>query len=212
MLQILNPTQTRALISFAPNRPLHDAVVQLPQLTSYDLLLQILACGVCAADLKIYRGELAPPQWPIVLGQQIVGIVLAVGHDVDRAFLGSCVGIPWRGSGCGSCRFCAKHLAQLCTNPLSNEPHHFGGFADYTVVDCRCAIPINPNANPVEIAPLLSAANLTRVTNESFPSLISEQINRETITTLPLGRAQEALELLERDDFKEAIVLLPGGE
>jgi D-arabinose 1-dehydrogenase-like Zn-dependent alcohol dehydrogenase len=203
------PTQTRALICFAPNRPLHDAVVHLPRLTSHDLLLQVLACGVCRADLKIHLGELVPPQLPIVLGQQIVGLVLAVGRDVRQDLLNSCVGIPWCGLGCGSCRFCVNQLAQLCLNPQTIEPYPFGGFADYTVVDSRFAIPLDRNANPVEVVPLLHTANPNPSDGELFLSPTRNLERVAAITVLPLGRAEDALELIARSDLDRSVVLVP---
>ena len=43
------------------------------------LLIRVLACGVCRTDLHIADGELARPKLPLVLGHEIVGEVAALG-------------------------------------------------------------------------------------------------------------------------------------
>lgn len=149
--------QTRALIAFAPHHPLQDAIVQLPRLTPHDLLIRVEACGVCRTDLHIYLGELRPPQWPVVLGHQIVGEVIETGAEADPALIGTRVGIPWLGSVCGTCRYCTGHQENLCPNAQFTGFHRYGGFADYAVADARFAFPLDPHADPTHLAPLLCA-------------------------------------------------------
>jgi hypothetical protein len=111
--------------------------------------------------------------------------------------------------GCGSCRFCVNQLAQLCLNPQSIEPYPFGGFADYTVVDSRFAIPLDRNANPVEVVPLLRTANPNPSAGELFLSHTRNLERVAAITVLPLGRAEDALELIARSDLDRSVVLVP---
>ena len=71
-----------------------------------DVLVKVLACGVCRTDLHVVDGELAEPAIPIVPGHEIVGRVEAVGHGVTTCAPGDRVGIPWLGWSCGTCDFC----------------------------------------------------------------------------------------------------------
>src|SRR5688572_5240904 len=47
----------------------------LPALGEYDVLLKVLACGVCRTDLHIIDGELAPRREAVVPGHEVVGQV-----------------------------------------------------------------------------------------------------------------------------------------
>ena len=58
------------------------------------VLLRVLACGVCRTDLHIVDGELTKPKLPLVLGHQLVGEVL---EEAERFAAGDRVGVPWLG-------------------------------------------------------------------------------------------------------------------
>ena len=66
-----------------------------------DVLVKVLACGVCRTDLHVIDGELPNATIPIVPGHEIVGRVEAVGRDVTTHAPGDRVGIPWLGWSCG---------------------------------------------------------------------------------------------------------------
>jgi len=81
----------------------------LPVLGPNQLLVKVLACGVCRTDLHVVDGELPNPAIPIVPGHEIVGLVEAVGSGVTMLSPGTRVGIPWLGWACGVCEFCLFH-------------------------------------------------------------------------------------------------------
>jgi propanol-preferring alcohol dehydrogenase len=151
------PRLTRALVAFAPRKPLQDSVLQLPDVTPLDIVVRVLACGVCRTDVHIFKGELSPPSWPVVLGHQIVGEVVEVGNAVPPDRVGQRVGIPWVGSVCGACRYCTSGQENLCPNAQFTGFHRFGGFSQYVVADSRFAFPLDANTQPVMLAPLLCA-------------------------------------------------------
>jgi propanol-preferring alcohol dehydrogenase len=77
-----------------------------------ELLMEVLACGVCRTDLHIARGELGPHKHNLIPGHQIVGRVV---ESPSRPELeGQRVGVSWLASVDGSCSYCRSHRENLC--------------------------------------------------------------------------------------------------
>lgn len=49
--------------------------IPVPKPSEHQVLLKVLACGVCRTDLHIVDAELDQPKVPLVLGHQIVGTI-----------------------------------------------------------------------------------------------------------------------------------------
>ena len=60
---------------------LDAARIPVPQPVGDDLVVDVIACGVCRTDLHVIDGELAPHRSPVVPGPQVVGRVAATGPD-----------------------------------------------------------------------------------------------------------------------------------
>src|SRR5690242_13751406 len=104
----------RAMVLAHPRTPLVlDAHVP-PRLAAGQVLMRVLACGVCRTDLHIVDGELDQPKLPLVLGHEIVGRVEAVHSTVTRLRVGDRVGVPWLGWTDRTCRFCLRGQENLC--------------------------------------------------------------------------------------------------
>ncbi|QFP64503.1 zinc-dependent alcohol dehydrogenase family protein [Brucella anthropi] len=121
------------------------------------IMLKIEACAVCRTDLHVVDGELDHPKLPLVPGHEIVGIVEAVGQGGDTSRLGRRVGVPWLGHTCGACPYCRSGAENLCDAPLFTGYTRDGGFATHTVADVSFAFDLDPEADPVALAPLLCA-------------------------------------------------------
>ena len=79
-----------------------DVPIALPG----EILVRVLACGVCRTDLHIVDGELPPRELPVVPGHEVVGVVEVAGDGVERFAVGDRVGVPWLGYTCGECEAC----------------------------------------------------------------------------------------------------------
>ena len=90
----------------------------LPALGDYDLLVKVLACGVCRTDLHVIDGELAPHRPAVVPGHEVVGRVVALGSRTVRYAVGDRVGIPWLGATCGRCPYCADRRENRPRPPI----------------------------------------------------------------------------------------------
>src|SRR5215472_13012695 len=87
----------RAMVLAQPRTPLVLETRVPPGLETGQVLIRVLACGVCRTDLHIVDGELNQPKLPLVLGHEIVGRVEAVHPAVTRLRVGDRVGVPWLG-------------------------------------------------------------------------------------------------------------------
>jgi len=102
-------------------------------------------------------GELAEAKRPIIPGHEIVGTVAEIGAGVEHVAVGSRVGVPWLGSTCGRCRYCAAGRENLCDAARFTGYHIDGGYAEYTVADARYCLAIPEAYDDAGAAPLLCA-------------------------------------------------------
>jgi D-arabinose 1-dehydrogenase-like Zn-dependent alcohol dehydrogenase len=128
--------------------------VSVPRLAAGEVLLKVLAAGVCHTELQLQDGTLNPGVWPITPGHEIVGEV-SVG---PAELVGSRV-LVYYGRPCGECSFCLAGQEQVCPNAgpqpgLSAD----GGFAELVRVPADCLVPLPRELDPVAAAPLGCAA------------------------------------------------------
>lgn len=146
-----------AMLLEEPQSPLRWTECSRPVPGPDQVLLRVRACGVCRTDLHVLDGELTQLKRPLILGHEIVGIVEAVGHRVERFQLGDRVGVPWLGRTCGECRFCRRGQENLCEAARFTGYQLDGGYAEFTVADQRFCFSIPNTFSDAEAAPLLCA-------------------------------------------------------
>jgi propanol-preferring alcohol dehydrogenase len=122
-----------------------------------EVLVRVIACGVCRTDLHIVEGDLPLVRSPVVPGHQVVGRVEAMGSQARRFRAGDRVGIAWLRRTCGTCEACRRGRENLCERSEFTGYHADGGFADYAVVPESFAYALPPVFGDAEAAPLLCA-------------------------------------------------------
>jgi len=127
--------------------PLRLVERAMPEPQPGQLLVRVLACGVCRTDLHLLDGEVEVPQLPRVLGHQIVG----------EAADGRIVGIPWLAWTCGVCQYCTSGRENLCPQARFTGRDVDGGFAEWAVADERFCFDIAGGYPALQAAPLLCA-------------------------------------------------------
>jgi propanol-preferring alcohol dehydrogenase len=137
--------------------PLEWTEVPDPRPEPTELLLRVLACGVCRTDLHLVDGELPNARLPVIPGHEIVGTVVGRGTGVDRFRIGDRVGVPWLGWTCGTCGFCTSGRENLCDSARFTGCQIDGGYAEMTVADERYCFPIAGHYSDAAAAPLLCA-------------------------------------------------------
>ena len=137
------------------DRPLKIEEVPIPTPAPGQVLLRVLACGVCRTDLHIYEGDLPLVHNPLILGHQIVGEVIE--GDTPKLTKGTRVGVSWIGGTDGTCSFCLRHEENLCDNPTFTGYTVNGGYAEYALVRSDFIYPLPPALDNTHVAPLLCA-------------------------------------------------------
>ena len=163
------------------NRPLLVTDVDIDPPRQGEVMVRMVAGGVCHSDLHAIHGDLAAPL-PVVPGHEGAGIVEKVGPGVRSVVPGDHVLLLWRAS-CGKCYFCSRGRPALCdlgsrirwSGKLGDgtarfhwqgqEVNHFGGvssFAEYSVLVEEAVIKI-PNDISLVKAALVGCAVMTGV-------------------------------------------------
>jgi propanol-preferring alcohol dehydrogenase len=137
----------RAMVLERAGQPLRLVEREIPDAGPGQLLVRVLACGVCRTDLHLVDGEVSISELPRVLGHQIVG----------EATDGRLVGIPWLGWTCGECGYCRSGRENLCPRARFTGRDIDGGYAEYAVADERFCFAIPDGYAALQAAPLLCA-------------------------------------------------------
>ena len=151
------PATMIAMRLLGPGRALEPGVVAVPEPSPSQVLLEVLACGVCRTDLHVLDGELPGLRYPVTPGHEIVGRVVAVGSAVTRVALGQRVGVPWLAHTCGECEPCRLGLENLCQRADFTGYTVPGGYAEYVAADARYCLEIPEQYSDAAAAPLLCA-------------------------------------------------------
>lgn len=122
-----------------------------------ELLVKVLACGVCRTDLHVADGDLPPHRSTVVPGHEIVGEVVAAGDEVDAFEPGRLVGAAWLRRTCGTCSWCTSGRENLCHSSTYTGWDADGGYAEMVTVPAAFAYALPSDADPVSTAPLLCA-------------------------------------------------------
>ena len=156
-VQLSDSESYNAMVLTAPRAALEDMKRAIPSPGAGELLIRILACGVCRTDLHIVDGELTSPKLPLVPGHEIIGKVEQAGEATDRFQSGDRVGVGWLGFTCGECAYCLAGQENLCDNALFTGYTVDGGYADYAVVREQYCFPAPAGYEPANAAPLMCA-------------------------------------------------------
>lgn len=125
----------------APGAPLTCVELDTPVPQGTEVLLRMVACGVCHSDIHLHDGafelgndkKLDVGRPGLVLGHEIFGEVVAIGPDATDVAVGDRrVVYPW--IGCGKCPSCQRGDEHLCTPGRGLGTVAQGGFADHVIV------------------------------------------------------------------------------
>jgi len=85
--------------------PLEMVQIEKPVPNQGEILIRVSVCGVCHTELDEIEGRIPLPQFPIVLGHQVIGVVEERGLNSEKFTKGERVGVAWIYSSCGQCRY-----------------------------------------------------------------------------------------------------------
>jgi propanol-preferring alcohol dehydrogenase len=146
---VLNPAQNPR------GQLLRIGDVPQPSARAGQVLLRVLACGVCRTDLHIVEGELPPVREDLIPGHQIVGEI-AEGATPELP-LGTRVGVSWIGGIDGTCWYCQHGLENLCDSATFTGYTVNGGYAEYAIARADFVFPLPGALDDLHTAPFLCA-------------------------------------------------------
>lgn len=134
-----------------------------PKITESDVLIELIATGVCGSDVHAYMGKHRFRVPPVVLGHEVVGRVKEIGAEVDSISIGDVVTVmPVRS--CRRCRECRSGNSHLCAHrSVPGTKEWPGTFATYFVAPADLVLKLPPLPAEVSamIEPLAVAVHAT---------------------------------------------------
>ncbi|MEY3251272.1 MAG: hypothetical protein RL227_245 [Pseudomonadota bacterium] len=146
--------ECRAAIATAVGAPLEVGTVSVAPPGPGEVLIEIVATGICHTDLTAIEGTNKACVYPAILGHEGAGRVVDIGAGVTSVVVGDHV-VPLYGPECGACAMCMSRRTNLCWSIKPQRDrglmpdgsvrfrwreelvHHFMGtstFSRYTVV------------------------------------------------------------------------------
>jgi propanol-preferring alcohol dehydrogenase len=152
----------KAAVVHAFGQPLTIEDVPVPTPGPGEVLVKIVATGVCHTDLHAADGDWpVKPTPPFIPGHEGAGIVVALGAGVTRLKEGDPVGIAWLHDACGGCEHCMTGWETLCEAQHDSGYSVNGTFAEYAIgtADYVGRLPNRPDF--AALAPILCAGVTT---------------------------------------------------
>ncbi|KXV72622.1 alcohol dehydrogenase AdhP [Acetobacter cerevisiae] len=139
-------------------KPLSIEELDIPDIRPNEILVKMIACGVCHTDLHAADGDWPKkPTLPFIPGHEGVGTVVKTGSAVTHVKVGDEVGVPWLYSACGHCEHCLGGWETLCAKQEDTGYSVNGCFAEYVVADPNYVALLPKGIDPVQVAPVLCA-------------------------------------------------------
>jgi alcohol dehydrogenase, propanol-preferring len=167
--------------------PLQMNEAEAPQPTGTQVLLKMLAAGVCHSDLHIWDGyyEIGGGKrlmladrgikLPLTMGHENVGEVVAFGPDAKGVKVGDVRLVnPWMG--CGECKVCQRGDENLCLKPQNVGVFSQGGYATHMLVPSHRHLFDIGNLSPTDAAPLACSGVTAFSALKKIPTLKDEAV------------------------------------
>ncbi|MDG4830162.1 alcohol dehydrogenase catalytic domain-containing protein [Solwaraspora sp. WMMD1047] len=156
-------TQMQAVVVPKVNAPWELQNVDRPEAGPNQVLVRVRACAICGTDVWMANGTLSFREFPLVLGHEGVGEVVAVGAGVTQRAIGDRVGLPMVQKRCGRCDFCREQhpnsfvTAANCAAPILTGVNVDGAHAEYIVADVDGTVLLPDGVSYELAAPTLCA-------------------------------------------------------
>ena len=158
-------TTVNAIAATSATEPLTKTTITRREPGPHDVAIDIKFAGICHSDIHSVRGEWGQPNYPLVAGHEIAGVVTEVGSGVTKHKVGDRVGVGCFVDSCRECSSCRAGLEQYCKKGFvstyngvgrDGQPTQ-GGYSQAIVVDENYVLRI-PDSLPLDkAAPLLCA-------------------------------------------------------
>jgi propanol-preferring alcohol dehydrogenase len=152
----------RAAVVHQFSAPLQIEEVPIPTPGPGEVLVKIVASGVCHTDVHAEDGDWpVKPSLPFVPGHEGAGVVAAVGAGVTNLKESDRVGIAWLHDACGACEYCITGWETLCESQRCSGYSVNGTFAEYAIGSAAYVGRLPDSLDFVSAAPILCAGVTT---------------------------------------------------
>jgi alcohol dehydrogenase len=152
----------RAMIVPEPRGGLHMVELDVPEPARHEVRIRVHACGVCHSDTVTVEGGLPGITYPRIPGHEVIGVVDALGPDVEGFDIGARVGVGWSPGWCGYCGNCRRGDTFACENVQgATGVSRDGGYATHMLALASAVVRVPDGLDTVESAPLLCAGITT---------------------------------------------------
>ena len=155
-------TTMKAAMARTFGQPLTIEDLPIPAPGAGEVLVKVMASGVCHTDLHAAEGD-----WPVkanlpfVPGHEGAGLVAAVGKGVSGLREGDRVGIAWLHDACGTCEYCVSGWETLCPLQRNSGYGVNGTFAEYAIGSAAYVARLPDGPDFASLAPILCAGVTT---------------------------------------------------
>ncbi|QSZ36378.1 hypothetical protein DSL72_006254, partial [Monilinia vaccinii-corymbosi] len=150
------PKTYRAAVFEKADAPFVLKDVELRQPSANEILVKVIACGICHTDAVVQSG-LFGNAFPIIAGHEVIGDVAAVGPGVEKWKVGERVGCTFHAGHDGTCKQCNRGQFQVCDNAMMSGLSRDGGFAEYIHLRSEAVVRVPADVDPYEYAPIMCA-------------------------------------------------------
>ena len=152
----------RAAVVRGLGAPLVIEEVPVPEPGPGEVLVKIVATGVCHTDLHAAQGDWpVKPTPPFIPGHEGAGFVAALGAGVKGLKEGDPVGIAWLHDACGGCEHCMTGWETLCESQHNSGYNVNGSFAEYAIGAAPYVGRLPAGVDFASMAPILCAGVTT---------------------------------------------------
>jgi len=152
----------RAGVVRAFGKPLSIEEIPIPTPGPGEVLIKVVATGVCHTDLHAAEGDWpVKPSLPFVPGHEGAGIIAACGPGVVGLKEGDHAGVAWLHDACGQCEHCMTGWDSLCFTQHNTGYSVNGSFAEYVIGAAPYVGRLPEKADLAEMAPILCAGVTT---------------------------------------------------
>ena len=152
----------KAAVVHAFGKPLAIEDVPVPTPGPGEILVKVVACGVCHTDLHAADGDWpVRPSPPFIPGHEAAGVVAALGAGVTDFREGDAVGVAWLHDACMRCKYCETGWETLCEHQHNTGYSCDGGFAEYVIAAAPFVGRLPAGVDFAAMAPILCAGVTT---------------------------------------------------
>lgn len=123
----------------------------IPEYTEDQILVKVVACGICHTDEGYIEGTPTFKSAPLILGHEASGYVEEVGSTITNFSKGDAVLIPPVLT-CGTCKYCINGRETICSNQKMLGNHIDGAFAEYIAVDAKDVVKVPEGLNLADLS------------------------------------------------------------